>query len=148
MNDENIRQGKDSVPYDPDLDRLFLAYINLLDNRLNSCIYFLNISDNNHTHRYICARLMLLNAGISLHSFKLLCNPLGLHSKDAIVLFRVVFEGIVNCCYILASVEEEAEKALRHARQKKFRLHGKDVKVGPYVFNVISYGLPASFPKH
>ena len=122
---------------DPELERALDLLIEHLDKHINRGIFVLNAKaeqskDPGDYDRYKCASLMLLNAGISLQNIRKYYGPIILQTKDVVVLFRVIFEGILNSLYVLASDPDIANKALRHAEQKNFRHHGSVLELGPY----------------
>ena len=131
MNEQN---EQDERKYDENVDRLLDSMVNLIDKNINTCIFFLHAADQGNNFKYACARLMLLNAGVSFRNLKHFYNPIGLHSKDAPTLSRVTFEGIVNAAYILASPPDVADRAFRHAKQKENRRHGETLELGPFRF--------------
>lgn len=116
--------------------------IDHLDDHINRGIFLLSglARNGREPEKYQCASLMLLNAGISLVGMKKYYRPINLQSKDIVVLFRVVFEGIVNGLYVLSCEKNVAERALRHAQQKKFRNHNQEIKIGPYITKLTFVG--------
>lgn len=64
---------------------------------------------------------MLQALGSSSHTIATLSEKPGLQTRDCFSVSRSVIELAVNICYILASGEEAAERAERHAKQKLFR---------------------------
>ena len=126
--------GQNEGHYDAKLEHALDLYLDLLDSHINRGIFVLDPKNRNESERkkYECARLMLLNAGVSLQSYKKFYRPINLQTKDVVILFRVVFEGIVNALYVISSHSDIATKAFKHARQKKLRPHGRSIQIGPY----------------
>ena len=127
--------------FDAELERALELYINLLDGHINRGIFVLDPErkKKNDKIKYDCARLMLLSAGVSLLSFKKFYGPITLQTKDVVILFRAVFEGIVNALYVLSSNPEVAKKAFRHSLQKDFRLYRRAA-------NLVRSKTPSQFP--
>lgn len=73
---------------------------------------------------------MLQAPGSSSHSIVNLSEKPGLQTRDCFSVSRSVVELAVNICYILASGEEAAERAERHAEQKFFRDLERESAIG------------------
>ncbi len=73
---------------------------------------------------------MLQALGSSSHSIAMLSEKPGLQTRDCFSVSRSVVELAVNICYILASGEEAAERAERHAKQKVFRDLERESAIG------------------
>jgi hypothetical protein len=121
--------------HDAEVERALDLYIDHLDGHINRAIFLMSGMGERRGEqdKYRCVSLMLLHAGISLQNIKKFYNPITLHSKDVVLFYRVIFESIINALFVLASSEEMARRALKHAQQKRFRSHGKEIRLGPYV---------------
>ena len=73
---------------------------------------------------------MLQALGSSSHTISMLSEKPGLQTRDCFSVSRSVVELAVNICYILASGEEAAERAERHAKQKFFRDLERESTIG------------------
>lgn len=96
----------------------FLRYFNTIqgtleDGRLSA------LRGKGSEERWAAGASLLLSVKESADSLLRLAE-LG-KARDCYVIARTVFETVVNCCFILASDEEVAQRARRHAEQKTFR---------------------------
>lgn len=73
---------------------------------------------------------MLQALGSSSHTIAMLSEKPSLQTRDCFSVSRSVVELAVNICYILASGEEAAERAERHAKQKFFRDLERESTIG------------------
>ncbi len=73
---------------------------------------------------------MLQALGSSSHTIIRLSEKPGLQTRDCFSVSRSVVELAVNICYILASGEEAAERAERHAKQKFFQDIERESAIG------------------
>lgn len=73
---------------------------------------------------------MLQALGSSSHTIAILSEKPGLQTRDCFSVSRSVIELAVNLCYILATGEEAAEQAERHAKQKCFRDLERESTIG------------------
>ena len=77
--------------------------------------------------------LMLQALGSSSNTLTRLSSTSGLHTRDCYSIARSIVELAVNICYILAEGPSEAERAVRHARQKSYQ----DIKRESEISNAI-----------
>lgn len=87
-----------------------------------------NLSQRPSIQRVLVPMLQAL--GSSSHSIAMLSEKPGLQTRDCFSVSRSVVELAVNICYILASGEEAAERAERHAKQKVFRDLERESAIG------------------
>ena len=132
---------------DSNLERAWDLLVGQYDGHCNRAIYILNARaeasmGSEESDKYRCASLMVLNAGISILNIKKFYRPVGMHTKDVVVLYRVVFESLLNALYVLAAEPDVARRALNHAIQKKYRAHGVSTRLGPFRAHVQTDPLP------
>lgn len=137
---------------DSELERAWDLLIGQYDDHCNRAIYILTAraeasKGSEQSDRYRCASLMVLNAGISILNIKKFYRPIGMHTKDVVVLYRVVFESLLNALYVLAAEPDVARRALNHATQKKYRAHGVTASLGPYRAHVQTKPLPENIKR-
>ena len=133
--------------HDSEMERAWDLLVGQYDGHCNRAIYVLNAKAEStessiHSEKYKCASLMILNTGISILNIKKFYNPIGLHSKDVVILFRGIFESLLNALYVLAAEPDVAQKALGHATQKRFRSHEATLSLGPYKLELRAKPLP------
>lgn len=134
------------------LERAWDLLVGQYDDHCNRAIHILNAKaetggGSEQSDRYNCASLMVLNAGISILNIKKFYRPVGMHTKDVVVLYRVVFESLLNALYVLAAEPEVARRALNHAMQKKYRAHGVTTRLGPFSAHVQTKPLPENIKR-
>lgn len=68
-------------------------------------------------------------------------------ARDCYVIARTVFETVINCCFILASDEEVAQRARRHAEQKTFRDLHRELTISGKTLVVRAAGKSENLPE-
>jgi hypothetical protein len=69
---------------------------------------------------------LIYATGVSIPTIMLLTNEIKLQVRDAYGVARSVFEGFLNASLILIEGRSLAERAYRHAVQKRARMHNRE----------------------
>lgn len=78
---------------------------------------------------------------ISLSNLATLSEIVDLQTRDCFTIARGIVESSINICYILASGEDKANQAFKHASFKSLRDMRRESRIGESTFKIVFQGI-------